>query len=253
MLKCGNSGVSGLSGLVERDYSRKVLSYNPIAYWPLWETSGSAAWDLVVNLRAPDPLSRDGTYVGVTLGEPGIGDGNTSVLLDGNNDYINIFSAGLAAAFNGAAGTAAIWARVFDLATWSDGTIRKALLLRADVNNRIFLHKVDVPANDWRHEYRAGGVIEGQNTGGLTSTDWIHYAVTWDKVADEVRSFIAGTQSGPTADTLGVWAGALSNVRTLIGANSMVPANVWHGWLAHGMLLDYALAPAGIADLAVVP
>ena len=45
-----------------QNYIDRVLASGPIAYWPLWEMSGTVAQDLVANLRAPDPGSLDGTY-----------------------------------------------------------------------------------------------------------------------------------------------------------------------------------------------
>ncbi len=51
-----------------RQYFRKVLSHRPIAYWPLWEASGSVAFDLAGN-------ALHGAYTGVTLGQVGVGDG----------------------------------------------------------------------------------------------------------------------------------------------------------------------------------
>ena len=43
----------------------------------------------------------DGAYTGVTLGQDGIGDGNTCPLFDGANDFLDFYSAGFSSAFNG--------------------------------------------------------------------------------------------------------------------------------------------------------
>ncbi|MFV1969356.1 MAG: hypothetical protein ACC628_28375, partial [Pirellulaceae bacterium] len=61
----------------------------------MWEASGSISDDL-------SPQGNDGAYTGVTLGQPGIGDGRTCPLFDGANDYNNIYSAALNTDFDGA-------------------------------------------------------------------------------------------------------------------------------------------------------
>ena len=100
-------------------YYQKVLSYDPIAYWMMDEKQGAVSYDMVT---ARNTGARNGAYTGVTLGQPGIGDGNTSPLFDGANDFTNIYSASFNAAFNGAEGTLGIWMRVFNVAVWTDGT-----------------------------------------------------------------------------------------------------------------------------------
>jgi len=98
-------------------YSDMVLGYSPIAYWPLWEASGAAAEDISGN-------GFDGAYTGVTLGQDGIGDGNTCPLFDGTNDFLDFYSAGFSSAFNGELGTIAFWMKVFNAGVWEDGISR---------------------------------------------------------------------------------------------------------------------------------
>ena len=70
------AGLSGLSGLVRGyTYSDKILGYGPFAYFTLSDKVGLVARDLTVN-------ANHGTYFGVTLGQPGIGDGRTSPYFD---------------------------------------------------------------------------------------------------------------------------------------------------------------------------
>ena len=63
-------------------FYRKVLDYRPIAYWPQWESAGSAARCLV-------NTAQNGAYTGVTLGQPGAVDGDLCPYYDGANDYTN--------------------------------------------------------------------------------------------------------------------------------------------------------------------
>lgn len=66
-----------------------ILGFNPVAYWPLNETSGTTAFDYAGN--------HDGTYVGgYGLGQPGVpstagyGNASTSVSFDGSSAYVDI-------------------------------------------------------------------------------------------------------------------------------------------------------------------
>jgi hypothetical protein len=72
----------GQAGETPDSYSSEVLADSPSAYWRLGESSGTT----VVDETGANP----GTYTGgVTLGQPGALQGslNTSVSLDGVNDY----------------------------------------------------------------------------------------------------------------------------------------------------------------------
>jgi len=227
-------------------YSDKVLSYGPLVYFPQWEPAGVVSEELV--------NTWNGAYTGVDLGQPGIGDGNTSPWFDGANDYNDIWTAALQAAFNGSEGTAMVWARVNDVSVWTDGVIRYGINLQADVNNLLWICKRNLDnVVNWR--YMAGGVPRNINLGGLTTTDWMHWAITWSistPPTGELRAYYNGAQTGATQDNLGIWAGNLDAALTCIGARDTGPASVWHGWLAHGAIWTSALPPEAILDLATI-
>jgi len=183
-------------------YTNKVKALNPIAYWPEAEPSGTTIVDESGN-------GRNGTYSNVTLGQSGIGDGRTSALyVPASNSYGNVYSAGLAGAFNGAAGTVALWVKVRAASVWSDGTVRMLFRLLSDGNNYIQVQK-DVAAGTFKFEYAAGGTFKTRFSAAQSSTNFLHIAATWDKAADQVKCYIAGVQEGATLTGLGVYAGAL--------------------------------------------
>lgn len=228
----------------EVSYPDKVLGYGPIAYWPLWEIEGEFAECLV---RQPE---QNGTYVGVTLGQTVTDDNGVSFVcpfFDGVNDYCNIGHAPFLAALNTAEGSMAVWCRVFDASVWTDSSVRKMLIFLTNANNRMFMQKTG-DNNELRHEYRAGGVFDGQSTGDQSSTDWFHMAMTWSKSNDQLIYYIDGAPVGNIDTGLGVWAGAI--VTALIGASSTGPVAPWHGWLAHAAIWDTPQAPSVIVDLA---
>jgi hypothetical protein len=229
-------------------YMQRVLATDPMAYWMLDEKQGNVAHDVSRN-------EFHGTYTGVTLGQPGVGDGRTCPFFDGANDFVNIFSAGLAAAFNGAEGSLMIWAKVFNIGIWTDSTVRIAATLTADVvNNYLSLGRY-ATNNRLLSRYKAGGTYKDRSAGPFTDLGFMLLTMTWSDSnnADELKFYFNGSQAGVTQIGLGAWAGGLNATDCVIGAINTAPVNVWHGWLAHSAYWNRVLAAAQIADLAVIP
>jgi hypothetical protein len=230
-------------------YYQRVMAPDPFTYWMLDEKSGPVAYDLVSGRVAG---AQNGTHVNVTLWEPGIGDERTSCAYNAKaGSYTNVHSAALAGRFNGSEGTAMIWARVSAAGVWTDGAFRYLFNLQADANNQVFIAK-GIANNTMNWQYKAGGVTKQVQNAAMNQTAFINVALTWDKVADEVRAFLNGVQTGATLNGLGVWAGAPGVTTTCIGSASTAPATVWDGWLAHCALWNRCLTPAQVARLTVV-
>lgn len=232
--------------LVENGYFDKVLKYQPVAYWPLWEASGTAA-------RNEIGSGMNGTYNSDVSGWPvgtGIGDGNSAPGFDGTNDYVDVYSSGFNSAFDGQLGSVIAWFKVSGAGVWTDGVSHEVLHFGVDGNNFIILRKTNAN-NAFGFYYEANNVQEGV-THTMSPTTWQHIALTWSLAADAVKAYLNGAQVGTTQSTLGTWAGNLSNASTLLGAYSKVPANAWSGNIAHVAVFDYVLPLTSVADLAVL-
>ena len=228
-------------------YSEKVLataSANLLAYFICGEASGTVMQE--------EKNNYDGAYTGVTLGQTGIGDGNTCPLFDGANDYGNLYTAGLAGVFSGAEGTMAMWCKMNTAGVWSDATQRYLFVLRADADNRVDITK-QTTTNQLRFRYTAGATEELVTDISLAGTaNWFHLAMTWSKAADQVIAYINGAQVGATQTGLGTWAGALATTTTVIGAMNTTPSAPHYGYLAHVPIWNVALNSTQIASLATV-
>ena len=229
-------------------YTDKVLATGPLLYFPLNETAGAAA----VNYGSLGTAA-NGSYTGVTLANAAgpAGEG-MAPFFDGANDYVDIYSAALDAAFSGATGTVMAWAKVA-AGAWNDGTIRKVFRILGDINNYYEMGQL-AAANTSQHYGKAGGGAASINT-GMSPATWICFAQTWSdgNNDDEFRAFISGAQTGATSANLNNWtAGGLNANGAVIGAASTVPQNPWHGWLAHAAVWDHVKTPAEILDLATV-
>lgn len=229
-----------LSG--RQTYAQKVLTIAPanlLAYWPLNEASGTQITDL-------SGSSRHGVYTGVDLAQsqpPFI-----CPLWDGVNDVGNVYSAGLAGAFNKDEGSAVLWYKVNSSGVLSDATARRLLSLRADASNVVALHRTTTN-NQFTCTYSAGGTAKSVNITN-TSVAWQHVAITWSKAADQMIVYLNGTQTGATQTGLGVWAGALASTGCNIGALLSTPTQPWHGYLAHAALWSTPLSAPQILALA---
>jgi hypothetical protein len=239
-------GISTAFNPFSLPYGNKVLSTenaNLIGYWPMWEPSGAVADNY------EGTAARDGAYTGVTLAQTGIGDGRTCPLFDGTNDFCDIYSVSFRDALNGAAGTAAIWVKAV-AGLWTDGATDMALVMRVDANNRIELSNNANNTILWL--YRAGGTSESISKAGLSTTSWVHIAITWDKTANAMKAYWNGIQEGATQTIAGIWAGTLDASRTVVGASSTGPTGPWDGNLAHCAVWTKALSDAQILALATV-
>ena len=223
-------------------YTAKIQALGPIGYWPLAEASGSVALDESGN-------GRNGAYTGVTLGAAGIGDGRTAATFDGATSFCNVYSASLAAAFNGQEGSFTAWCKVSAAGVWTDGVARRVVLFLVDASNRVGLNKA-VANNEVDWLYVAGGTSKTAGITPFSPTGYFHLGLTWSKAADQVIFYVNGAQQGPTVTGLGTFAGALSNTQTVIGSLSTTAAQVWSGQIAHVAVWARPLSAAEMAKAA---
>lgn len=227
-------------------YAGKVLGYGPIAYWPLWDAVGAA--------QAED-ISGNGFHgtpnVNVTFGQDGIGDGRTSALFSANS-YINVFSAGYNAVFNGNEGAVSLWFRVLNIGVWTDGFQRTAFDHRTDAVNQtnVEIDKRFV-ANQTYIEHRANNVARGA---GIASNEitWLHWAIVWSNTGNYVRGYKNGALVYNPGSIGGLWAGNLLNTHTVIGALTTGLSQPFNGWIAHVATFDDPLTGGDILDLATI-
>lgn len=222
------------------DYAARVLRTRPealIGYWPLDEPVGSTvAHDLSWRRH-------NGVYVATTLGREGIGDGRTCAQFDGSTSYVNIYSAALASAFNGARGTLITWMRISAAGVWP-GTARRGTILRTDANNRVLTGKA-VGNLSWAYIANAASSVATLIT---TRMDWFCETVTWSASDGVARFYLDGNPYSRSANPC-AWVGALNAAFCCIGAGQTTPIEVWSGWLAHSALWTEALSPAEIYEL----
>jgi hypothetical protein len=226
-------------------YWHKVASIRPanlIAQWPIWEPAGTDVHDYSGMRRHA---------VSVALGARAAGsDGvHQAALFDGATSYVNVYSASLAAAFNGAEGTVLIWPRVYNNAVWTDGLMHTVCRFFVDWNNYSTVYKDIADLLTWL--YSSGGVAFAV-TLAVIPTTFMCLGMTWSKSNNRMRAFYNGLQTGVDQNGLGVWAGALSAAATVIGADNTAPASCWYGWIDHCALWSAELSPSEVKQASEV-
>lgn len=214
---------------------------NLLALWRLNETSGATADN------AEGTAARDGTYTGVTLNNSTGPDGEPVPLFDSTNDFVNVYSDSLRDAFNGAEGTAMVFAKVYNVGVWTNGSRNVALCLRTDSTSLIYLW-VPTANNTISIRYYASATDDDITEAGHSETGWLHFAATWHASNDEFKAYLDGALID-TATTIGAWQGLLTATQTVIGGQSTAPNWLWYGWLSNAAIWSKALTGPQIATI----
>lgn len=220
-------------------YLSTILSTGPVALWPLSETSGTTAVDVVGGLN--------GTYNGITVNNATFGDGTGAPLFDSVNDFVAL--TGLAAIFNTNEGSVSLWAKVAAASVWTDSTQGQLIVIGTDANNRVFIAEHDINHSLYS-SHRAGGTVRS-SAHGTSTVAWFHVVLTWSASGASVYQYLNGTQSS-NAGAPGTWAGSIVDAFCAIGRyNAVIAAQRFNGWIKYAALWNRALTPAEITTLYV--
>lgn len=156
--------------------------------------------------------------------------------------------------FLGDVGTLLIHAQVANVGVWTDLVLRRTCAFLSVTGTSFVIMEKTAGANRFDFRYNAGGVAKLVTLAPYTNLNYFVAGITWDISAGatgEVLAFVDGLQTGITQVGLGTWEGDLSNVATVLGARSTVPANVWSGNESIVSLWNTTLTPAQMADASV--
>ena len=229
-------------------YSQKVLtiqSADLIGYWQMAEPSGGVAVD-------SSPQGNDGAYSGVTLGQPGIGDGKTSTLFDGSTSINNIYSAGLNTDFDGTELTAMIWVKMRAASVWLDGKGRDLFHVGVDITDDYFVFRKTSNNNELQLRREGNNVSQLITKTSVSSLEWFHLAITISETDDEFIGYFTGVREGSILNSLGAYSGVLGSDDANIGDSVLAGIEPHDGVLAHAALWSAALSENKIARLSKV-
>lgn len=226
-------------------YISKVMGLGPVAYWPLNEAAGGTAEDISGN-------NLDGAYTAVTLGQTGIGDGNTAASFDGATSVCNIHSAGLDAAFPGVEGSLSAWIKVSGAGIWADALYHCMVRLMTNAGDQFMLMKTDGALIEWTCNMAGGATSTFVRTKLIAPTAWTHLGLTWSHAGNRARAYYNGVQEGADSGALAAFVGVLTAANTNIGAWTTAPNLIWSGTIAHVVLVGRELTATEMLGLATV-
>jgi len=230
------------NGLHFQKYAHKVQGVGkPLAYWPLQEETGAVAYDW-------SEQARNAAYSNVTLKSTFAPGRTPCPSFNGTTSYVDLYTASLAAAFDGQAFSFSAWCRVGSAGVWTDGAQRNIFTFQADANNYIAVRKATTN-NRLQVLYSAGGTLVSQAL-ALNPTAFFHVGMTVSLANDRVIAYINGAAQTPLTG-LGTFAGSPASSSCILGAASTAPAFVWSGWLAHAAVYDFEL-PADLNGMALL-
>lgn len=214
-----------------------ILALGPIAYWPLDETSGTTATDISGN-------GRNGTYVNSpTLGgsfPPFVAPTFTSA----GAAYVNIYSAGLAGAFNGDEGSIiGLWRPA--ITTGTQNLIRIATGSQEFVRVGRFESAVIGSRGD------TIGSTLNPSGGAMTLADWNLVGISYSLALDYLDVYLNGQQVATTTGLATAWTLPISNLASVISGSftSTATARI-DGQAAHVALFAAPLSGSDHASIA---
>jgi hypothetical protein len=217
-----------------------ILSYNPIAYWPLNELSGLTA----INYGSLGAAA-DGTYSGVTLNEIN-GPGGTRAGLWGVNDGVNIQSVALRDSFSGNM-TILLFARVNNTGVWTDGLEHELWRATSNVPSRTIYLRKSTTNNNLGCRYDGGGALKAVNVNSYSFSDWFLVGYSYSLADNALKMYVNAAQSGSTQTGVLAWDGVLTD--NIIGAYGVGFALSWYGYLAHTAIFPTVLTLANFQTI----
>jgi hypothetical protein len=238
----------------KQEYWEKVLTIQSAyltGFWRLNDTSGTTATDCSGN-------NRNGTYAGSVLPSLANAAGPDGVLCPyfSGGDYCRVSFTGagqLREAFNaahGKEGSMMIWAKVSDVANWTDGT--NDLLFTLGYNSADEVHlKKDSGNNILIVQYGAGGAapIYVAET-PYNNANWFCAVVTWSYSGQKLRLYSDGVLLDSEHDALPEYTGVDGRECTLSAYTN--DGSNWKGWLALAALWSVPLEQADITTLETI-
>ena len=216
------------------DYKTKILglfgSAN-IQTLPLDETSGTNANDI-------SPQNNDGTYFSVDLANADApsGIGGKCPYMDGGNEYVTAYSAGLASDFNGAEGSLFVWMKVENAGVWTDGRFHRVALFKHNASGQgvgIFKQNTNNTIRFFRTDSVGTKTRDTTIIGGNTA--WNLVVLTWSVSNNRLRGYVNNAQVGADVTSLA----AITQTIDQGGIGGIDNSNLeWQGWLSYSTLLN---------------
>jgi len=227
---------------VYSDKVKALFGSSLIGYWQLAEASGAAI--------DSSPTVSNGTHTSVTLGQPGIGDGQTSgTYTSAPVSFTSLFSTKLLAAFNPSEISMGCWVKVTDPAFWSATT--NPILMR--FGNSIGSEVIDIIKQGSGQlvgrYFSAGNTSAGSPINTLNGTNWFHVALSFSVSNNRIRFYLNGAllQEGIATTPMVT---PINTAQCHVGATGAT--STWQGSVAHAFVMNREVTPLEVQQLALI-
>lgn len=232
-------GIGGSVNPINAAYRAKAMGYAPLAFWPL-----------TVDFNDISGNNFHGTSTAVVI-QGGTGkDGRPSAYFN-NSGYLDVYSAALAAGFNGNEFCIGGFFRATD-AMLVDGNYHDMPIFETDSGDNLFFRSLNGSLGVNR---RGNGVTMtwNQMTSGFGNA-WRHVMMRCTVAGDSLRVYVDGGQGTPNVTGNGAWGGAMLTTGALWGKSSGAPAgkiHPWWGWMQYVGIWPLLSQPQ-VTDLSVM-
>jgi hypothetical protein len=209
-------------------YVTALLALNPLAYWPLTETSGSLAYDYLAGNNGPyqGPVANSAAGPGTGFGSP-----SYAYSFSGASTYLDV------------PGGPVNLTGPLTLVTWTSGSGSSFQTVAGKGDSS---YRTDVDGNGVAHfsNYNANDAVGGPSL--KDASIWHQIIGVYDNVAKKIYLYVDGllvnTQSqpnNPPGNTLDFWIGGAPDYNN----------RFFQGSIAHVALFNYALTGAQVHSL----
>ena len=123
----------------------------------------------------------------------------------GGTGYVDVYCAGIAGAFNPAAGGLAVWVKVQDAGVWTNGVLSTLAIIQTDASNRLRILKSNTN-NSIQWQLQAGG-INKTGTVLANSEGWLQVGMTWATSDGVMQAYLNGEPFYWQFPLIGTWVG----------------------------------------------
>jgi len=226
------------------DYALNIQRANLIGAWFPGESAGASCFD-------NSDQRNNATACSLSIPEPCIS-GITGASFNGASAHVNVYSTAFNSDFNGNELTMFVMARTGSAGSWTDGATRNLFHFAVSASNDVFITKTSTDYTI-RVSYAASGTTKIVNnlllSNQLPRNCYFTMALTVSATASQFMGFFNGEQFGTTQTGLLNWSGALAVAQCTIGANSIIGANPWVGWIGAALVWSKALDANTIRNL----
>jgi hypothetical protein len=214
------------------DATRYFKSDSIFGLWPLWETSGTTATDIINEYN--------GAYLGTYTLNSNSFASKPSVNMGGGR--INMYTTTLRDRFPTSSGYISLWVKATTNASWTATSY--LFNFQVDANNRVMVANTSTSMSFY---YSGSGTTKSVLTSPLYGLGWINVGCRYNNIAGTLDLFLNGIKQKTLTGGLGSWSGAISSSLANFGAFQS-GSSPFNGNISNALILKYVPSDSEIKE-----